>query len=299
MKKFKSMFSLVNILFAFTSLIIAVLLFIISYDYLPGMGWNNQLEKIIALVLIFIVIFIVAKLLRAGFIVVLICFGSWFTFQFYSGRQNLLSFYNDSRNVFNSLAIGKGSESFEYRSYTTFYRDREVIKAIDYTSAAVRSFAIEAINNQFREQQSLATDDLRVLIQSLAVFKEINSKWNYVSDPANEEYFAKASESVALLAGDCDDYSVLMAAAIKSVGGKVRLTFITGHIYPELYIGSTANIDAVGELITKSLFKKEAKGKQLYFYTGKNGNAWLNLDYTASHPGGNYMGTDVVQYIYP
>ncbi len=240
-----------------------------------------------------------AKLLRVAFIILLVGFGTWFTFQFYSGRQDLLSFYNDSRNVFNSLTIGRGKESFEYTSYTNFYRDREVVKAIDYKSEAVRNFAIEAINEHFRKEQNISADQVRVLIQSLAVFKKINSNWNYVSDPENEEYFAKASESVKLLAGDCDDYSVLMAGAIKSVGGRVRLTFIEGHIYPELFIGSHNNIDTVGNIITKSLFKKEAKGKQLYYYTDKNGNAWLNLDYTAKHPGGDYMGTKVIQYIYP
>jgi hypothetical protein len=299
MKKFLSVFSLINILFAFISIIVAVLAFIISYDYLPKLGWPNQIEKIIVLVLLFAIIFLLAKLLRLVFIFVLICFGSWFTYQFYSGKQNLLSFYNDSRNVFNSLTIGRGNESFEYKSYTNFYRDREVVKAIDYKTDAVRNFALEAVNDNFRKEQNMATDDLRVLIQSLAVFKKINSNWNYVSDPDNEEFFAKASESVKFLAGDCDDYSVLMAAAIKSIGGKVRLTFITGHIYPELFIGTTDNIDPIGEIITKTLFKKETKGKQLYYYTDKNGNAWLNLDYTAKHPGGNYMGTDVVQYIYP
>jgi hypothetical protein len=35
--------------------------------------------------------------------------------------------------------------------------------------------------------------DYRTLIQCFAVFKEINSRWNYVSDPKDGDYIATAS----------------------------------------------------------------------------------------------------------
>ena len=92
-------------------------------------------------------------------------------------------------------------------------------EAIDYKNPVVRDFAVEATNENFKNAQEGTKFKYRILIQCLAVFKKINENWNYVSDPKDEEYIAKASESVKLLAGDCDDHSILMAACIKSIGG--------------------------------------------------------------------------------
>jgi hypothetical protein len=52
------------------------------------------------------------------------------------------------------------------------------------------------------------------MIHAFAVFKEINERWNYVSDP-DGDYIATASESLDFL-GDCD-HSILMAAAIRAI----------------------------------------------------------------------------------
>jgi transglutaminase-like putative cysteine protease len=101
------------------------------------------------------------------------------------------------------------------------------------------------------------------------------------------------------MAGDCDDYSILMAAAIKSIGGKVRLTFVKGHIYPELFVGDEKDLQEIIPLLTGKLFPNETRHKQLNYYKDARGNAWINLDYTANYPGGAYLGNDVVQYIYP
>ncbi len=196
------------------------------------------------------------------------------------------------------MAGYKDKGSFVYTSYSVFYRDRQLVDAIDFKQPAVRNFAVEAVNEFFVKEQKKHMDYERVIIQSLAVFKKINSNWNYVSDPQDDEYFAKASESVKLLAGDCDDYSILMAAAVKSIGGKVRLTFIKGHIYPELLIGKEEDMQKMMPIITDKLFSKEID-KAINYYQDKEGNIWINLDYTASYPGGSYMGNEVVEYIYP
>jgi hypothetical protein len=57
--------------------------------------------------------------------------------------------------------------------------------------------------------------DYRTLIQCFAVFKEINSRWNYVSDPKDGDYIATASESLSYFR-DCDDHSILMAASVRA-----------------------------------------------------------------------------------
>lgn len=229
----------------------------------------------------------------------IVSIAGWIGYDVYFGKQDILAFYNQSRNIFNDMAGYKDKASFVYTSYEVFYRDRQLVDAIDHTNPVVRNFAVAAANEFFRKEQKTRTDYPRILVQSFAVFKKINTNWNYVSDPDGEEYFAKASESTSLMAGDCDDYSILMAAAIKSIGGKVRLTFVKGHIYPELLIGTEEDLDVIGPLLKQKLFSKEIKEKELNYYKDSKGNVWINLDYTADYPGGSYLGTDVVQYIYP
>jgi transglutaminase-like putative cysteine protease len=57
--------------------------------------------------------------------------------------------------------------------------------------------------------------DYRTLIQCFAVFKEINSRWNYVSDPKRRLY-CNRKRIVELFSGDCDDHSILMAASVRA-----------------------------------------------------------------------------------
>lgn len=299
MKRISQMFSLVNILLALLCAVVSLMVFILLYEKMPVLGWNFQWERGIILFLLFILSFFLVKKLKWVFVMVILTIAGWLGYDFYFGKQDLLAFYNQSRNIFNDMAGYKDKASFVYTSYEVFYRDRQLVDAIDHTSPAVRNFAVEAANEYFRKEQKSRTDYPRILVQSFAVFKKINSGWNYVSDPDGEEYFAKASESTSLMAGDCDDYSILMAAAIKSIGGRVRLTFVKGHIYPELFIGSEQELQAITPLLTEKLFPKETKNKQLNYYKDAKGNAWINLDYTANYPGGSYLGNEVVQYIYP
>jgi hypothetical protein len=298
MKRLPQIFSLVNILLFFLCAITSVVLFVLLYNALPFFGWSFQIERALILFLFLGFTFFLAKKLKWIFIVLLLTIGGWISFDVYSGKRDILGYYNQSRNIFNDMAGYKDKSSFVYTSYSVFYRDRQLVDAIDHKNPLVRDFAVAAANEYFKKEQKKHFDYERVLIQSLAVFKKINSNWNYVSDPDNDEYFAKASESVKLLAGDCDDYSILMAAAIKSIGGKVRLTFIKGHIYPELLIGSEDDMQKMMPVITEKLFKNEID-KPLNYYKDAKGNVWINLDYTADYPGGSYMGNEVVEYIYP
>ncbi len=298
MKRISKIFSLVNILLFLLCSIVSLVLFVVLYNQLPVFGWSFQMERTVFLVLFLVATFFFAKKLKWIFVLGLLTISGWITYEVYSGKQDLLGYYNKSRNVFNEITGYKDKGSFVYTSYSVFYRDRQLVDAINFKDPAVRNFAVEAVNEFFVKEQKKHMDYERVLIQSLAVFKKINKNWNYVSDPQDDEYFAKASESVKLLAGDCDDYSILMAAALKSIGGKVRLTFIKGHIYPELFIGTEYDLKMMMPIITEKLFKKEIN-KPINYYKDQKGNIWINLDYTANYPGGTYMGNDVVEYIYP
>jgi hypothetical protein len=156
----------------------------------------------------------------------------------------------------------------------------------------VRDFALSATLKHFRDVRGYA--NYRTIIQCFAVFKEINSRWNYVSDPKGKDYIANATESLRYLSGDCDDHSILMAACIKSIGGTPRLIHTGGHIYPEILIGKKPDLEIVNFLIKKVLFVEESKGKTIHYHIDERGQIWLNLDYTATYPGGPFMSEEIL-----
>jgi transglutaminase-like putative cysteine protease len=168
----------------------------------------------------------------------------------------------------------------------------ELRAAMDYKDPVVRSFAVRAATTWFNDAPVAESD--RKLVQAFSVFKVINSAWVYVSDPADDEYFATAKESVPLLAGDCDDHAVLMASAIKAIGGRVRLVRTTGHIYPELYVGDAKMMQRAAWLIRNELFPEEAHHADLYYHTDADGGRWINLDYTRHYPGGPVMNEKII-----
>jgi hypothetical protein len=149
-----------------------------------------------------------------------------------------------------------------------------------------------ATSKHFREVKGY--HEIHTIVQSFAIFKEINSRWNYVSDPKGRDYIAKATESLQYLSGDCDDHSVFMAACIKSIGGTTRLIHTKGHIYPELYIGTQKDLEQINYVIKKVLFPTESKNQTINYHIDERGNIWLNLDYTAKYPGGPFMNEEIL-----
>ena len=89
----------------------------------------------------------------------------------------------------------------------------------------------------------------------------------------------------------------MMAAAIKSIGGEVRLVRTSlvqngqtiGHMYPEVKIGDEKDLEMVVYLLKNVFFVEEAKGKSIFYYEDSKGFIWLNFDYTDNYPGGKYM----------
>jgi hypothetical protein len=149
-----------------------------------------------------------------------------------------------------------------------------------------------AISKNFKDIDGYPNQ--RNLIQCFAVFKEINSRWNYVNDPKDREYIAKATESLQYFSGDCDDHSILMVTCVKAIGGTSRLIHTGGHIYPELLIGNKNELETANYLIKKVLFAEESKNQTIHYHIDERGQIWLNLDYTAKYPGGPFMSEEIL-----
>ena len=265
------------------------------YRLLPNWQWPYGTDKllfffIIALLLVFIIRSF--RLLLLIFLLTALVFLGYGTVTHQYGFKEL---YEDGKDVLYNMQ--SEAEEISFLGNRSLPYDIDIVKGVDYKNPVVRNFAITAANENFRKEQR--SKNYRTLIQCFAVFKKINNNWNYVSDPKDKEYIAKASESVKLLAGDCDDHSILMAAAIKAVGGTPRLVYTKGHIYPEIFIGYKKDLERVSDLIRKKLFPSESYGQSIHYHKDDKGRIWLNLDYTADYPGGNFMGEQVIEAIYP
>jgi hypothetical protein len=288
-----------NILVGFLSFLFAIPLFILAYHRLPDLDWPYHSDKILAFFVIAVLLLLMVRSFKFVIITGIIAVVGWLWYGTVAGQYGFKEFYQDGKAMIYGMQTGSNAKEFVFTGSRSLSTDREILKAIDYKNPIVRDFAVDATNEYFENEQEGTKMKYRILVQCFAVFKKINESWNYVSDPQDEEYIATASESVNLLAGDCDDHSILMAAAVKAIGGKPRLVYTNGHIYPELLIGTKKDLDHMSKLIHEKLFPKESNHRTIHYHKDEQGNIWLNLDYTAGYPGGKFMGDEVIECIYP
>ncbi|MDD3744544.1 MAG: hypothetical protein PHX54_13045 [Lentimicrobiaceae bacterium] len=77
--------------------------------------------------------------------------------------------------------------------------------------------------------------------RGLLIYEYLNRKWHYFEDPAGTEYLANPKETIENgYKGDCDDYSICLAALLKTIGLHVNLisqkNAWSGHLYPAMLV---------------------------------------------------------------
>lgn len=269
------------------NILLTIPIFLIAHQNLIDLQWILHLDRIILFIVIVVLIQFALRAMRR---VTLISIFAYLIILFIGtvfGGYGFKSVYEDYRYMLYSMSEDPNPQDIIISKLLPFPNKSKVIDAIQYDNPKVRSFALMATTKNFNNLKEYG--DYRTIIQCFAVFKEINSRWNYVSDPKGKDYIATASESLRYLSGDCDDHSILMAACIKSIGGIPRLIHTDGHIYPEILIGSRKDFEAINYLIKKELFVEESKGKTIHYHIDERNQIWLNLDYTAHYPGGPFM----------
>ena len=295
--KQSSLTTISYLLVGFLSLFIAFPIFIVIHKQLPDYDWPIHSDRILLFILVIAFVLLLLSLFRpvinfifAGSIILLL----YGTFTDTYGFKNLAT---DYKAMFSAIKPDS-EENIMILDDSKFYYKADILAATNYNNEEVRGFAIRAANANFKKEQNLH-ERYRDIIQCFAVFKKINRRWNYVNDPVGKEYFAKASESVKFLAGDCDDHAIMMVAAIKSIGGTARFVSTTGHLYPEIMIGDKFDLDKIDHLIKNLLFPIESKDMSLHYHTDKDGRIWLNLDYTAAYPGGRFYADPILGILNP
>ncbi len=274
------------------SLLITIPVFIILHQNLIDLEWSFNLDRIFIFLLVFAAIFFFLMLLRT---IILICIALYLLVLFYGtviGDYGFTEISEDYNSMIYTMSDNPFPQDIIVAKLLPFPNKSKIINAIEYQDPKVRNFAIMATTKHFKNIKGYS--DYRTIIQCFAVFKEINDRWNYVNDPKEGDYIATASESLQYFSGDCDDHSILMAAAIRSIGGTPRLIHTKGHIYPEILIGSMIDLEKVNYLIKNVLFVKESKGKIIHYHIDERGQVWMNLDYTAQYPGGPFLFEEIL-----
>jgi hypothetical protein len=274
------------------NILFTIPVFIIAHQNLIDLHWIWHLDRILILIFLLVLFqFILVKLRKITLIsifiyLIILVFGTLI------GGYGFKSVFNDYKYMMYFMSENPNPQDIIVSKLLPFPNKSKTIKAIEYDNSRVRNFAIMATTKHFKDVNGY--QEYKTLIQCFAVFKEINSRWNYVSDPKGKDYIATASESLKYLSGDCDDHSILMAACVKSIGGTPRLIHTDGHIYPEILIGSKKDFEKINYIIREVLFINETKNKNLYYHFDEYGQIWLNLDYTAKYPGGPFLNEKIL-----
>lgn len=285
----------------FLSVLLSFPVYVFFYRFMPPIFLGNlRIDPYLTFIPICAVVFYLALKIRPWLIYSIIL-GSFVLFMTgLFGGYGFSDLYSDYRIVVYNMREGLKQTYFQKEGEEIFPNAQRFREAIDYTNPEVRDYAVNIAVKNFDEYSNSTYN--RKTIQYFSIFKEIRNHWRYVFDPAENEFYAHASETIRLLKadgkfkGDCDDYSILMSSCIKAIGGKVRLVRTRvesqgrkiGHVYPEVLVGNVKDLENINYLIHEVLFEEENKGQPIYFCKDPDGTVWLNFDYSDFYPGSPY-----------
>ncbi|MGB0522800.1 MAG: transglutaminase domain-containing protein [Flammeovirgaceae bacterium] len=167
----------------------------------------------------------------------------------------------------------------------------------------VRDFAVSLVKNEQGAfyDRALALPGASGIRQIGALHVHLSSNWKYVSDPTLvlNDFYSPADRSIALgLAGDCDDYAIVMASSVEAIGGASRIMggFCAGggHAWAEVLIGKESHWNTAVNRLQE--FYNDPN-KQFTPNIDEEGLYWLPLDWRiGEYTCNNYPDKLVVLY---
>jgi hypothetical protein len=274
------------------NILIAIPTFLIAHQNLIDLNWVFQLDRILIFIIIVVGIQMLLRLVKTIIILIIFIYLIVLLYGTLFGNYGFNRVFEDYRYMIYSMSENPNPQDLIIAKLLPFPNKSKIIDAVDFSNPKVRNFALNATTTHFNPTHQKGNK--RIMIQCFAVFKEINSQWNYVNDPKGKEYIAFASESLQHFSGDCDDHAILMAACIKAIGGTPRIIHTGGHLYPEMLIGDKNDLESAIYFIKEDFFAIESKNQQIHYHIDERGQIWLNLDYTATYPGGKFMSEEIL-----
>jgi transglutaminase-like putative cysteine protease len=164
----------------------------------------------------------------------------------------------------------------------------KLIAAVDIDNETTNDYAVK-LASRFPGEYNID--------QVCNIYSYIVKNWKYVNDSDKMENFRSASRSINNnLAGDCDDFAILIAAMVESIGGDARISFAynneVGHAFTEVFATNDRN---EMQLLVNEINNLYNDQFEIHFREDKDGKCWLNLDWFGNpqHPGNLYF--DYVQ----
>lgn len=258
--------------------------------YLPPImvgGWNLDLP--IAILLAFLLVMGIIKIFRPLIIPAFLLICIILSYNLFTDAYTFPDVIRDYKNMVVNNWSHKDQKEKELYLINSIFQSRlqtsgnQMRTKVDHQDSTVRNFAVKHSLEHFDEYYPKYGQYVRIL----SLFKHINSNFKYVTDAYRDEYFATGKETILNgLGGDCDDHSILMVSAIKSIGGNCRIVLTRTHAYPELHVPDKESLTMLKESILHLFGDKQIK--ELSYHI-RNGQYWVNLDYTAPYPGGPYL----------
>jgi len=210
-------------------------------------------------------------------------------FNTFNSTYSPKSMVNDYRNLVQQNWKNKDKKQKELYLVKSSLFDTDVEMAvkgikskIDLKDSIVRNFAVTHSLDYFDDHYH----KYGYYVRFLSLFKYINANFKYVADAQRDEYYATARETIeSKMGGDCDDHTILMISAMRNIGARCRMVLSTDHVYPELHCGDKKTFLKIQTAITELFSDQPFTG---LYYREENGEYWINLDYSARHPGGPY-----------
>lgn len=132
---------------------------------------------------------------------------------------------NNNREAFQEIKnlIVKGSENLSIRNFAIEMAERSSDNRGYAVSVPIVSqlYQPDQVSKDYAEHCHLIVED---------IFQHVQAKATYVSDPP-DDYFQRAEYTYLLnFKGDCDDFAILLAATLRSIGYRTCVTFQQGHV---------------------------------------------------------------------
>ena len=105
--------------------------------------------------------------------------------------------------------------------------------------------------------------------QAAAAFDFVHSNITYKAEPSGEDVWQSPAETLSLLTGDCEDYTLLLAAMITALGGTTRFHVETDHAFLSVYVGTDlpAATDALSRYYNTKLHVASFSDRYGYWMT--------------------------------
>ena len=263
-----------------------------SFYIPPYNSMDYELHFLLCLMFAAAISVVVTKISRKLLVLMFIGMLSVMAFNKTFKDQTLDGIYADYNAMLVNMTSNPHKVSYFKPVRGTYFQDQRVKRAMQPTHPKVRAFAVENSTRYFHDEYYRKFGKAT---RYFSLFKHIRLNWKYVNDPLGMDYYSPPTESMGLLAGDCDDYAILMASSIMAIGGEARIVISPSHMYTEVKVGTMDDLDQVSYAI-RTLFPDEVNGGKIHFHeTG--GDLWINFDYTGSYPGGPFLEPELYSVI--